>query len=289
MLRLDPVFREQLLERHQSVASSNKGKVESLTPEILDKYETLVGQKFILEKARRGIFVQELDEKPDNPDNVDIKKNGNTESDLDIALKRVNKAIDETRRKHLPKFNEVHRDWLDNRRSRELGNANRAFKRRWQPTQDRKGGFSGFAVGIVLVFVFGFTTIGFFSSEKFGQGPRLGTAVDKLVPSAGSVQHKLNEAEKQLMEEWHKGAKTGQSNYLYGLVHINSATAKSAATKLHEQAKILVERQEFKDALDRLHWASEIAVVLENLFGDGDLKVQVNNTRNSINQLTAKP
>lgn len=266
MLRLDPVFRDQLLERHQSPASPGSEKAEKLTPEDLDRYDTLVGQRSILERARVGTFMQPQHET--TPDTEIIND----------ALKQVNERIDFIRSTKMQFFNEVHRDWLDNRRSRELGNANRAFKKRWQPTQDRKGGFSGFAAGIVLIFILGFTTIGFFSSEKFGRDQRRGTVVGKLVPPPSSKPEiRLSDSEKEVLWEWHKGAQTGQRSYLAAIVHTDRALLEKAGYKLFRQGKawlalrsdtskinILadVDSNEGK-GINRLQWACEIGAILE--------------------------
>jgi hypothetical protein len=261
MLILDPEFRALLLEHHRSLNQRREeNKILSLTPAILDEYENLVGHSYTLTRARFGEFSQpEQEFQP-------IRRLDDIEEDL-MALKN---KVDSIIRNYMPNFYEIHSAWIARRQAVELGNANRAFRKPWQPSRSQKGGLSGFVRGIIVVLFLGFLIMPLLTGDKLRVN-----IVDSLVPPDTEQGYWLNDAEKQLLQEWQQAAKAGQSRYLAGLAHRNYHSLKQAGAKLVGQADLWLKADSLDQAAIRFAWASEIGTVLKRVYEDDDLLVEV--------------
>ena len=92
--------------------------------------------------------------------------------------------------------------------------------------------------------------------------------VDSLVPPDTEQGYWLNDAEKQLLQEWQQAAKAGQIPYLEGLAHRNYHSLKQAGAKLIGQADLWLKADSLAQAAIRFAWASEIGAVLKRVYED---------------------
>ncbi len=269
MLNLDPELRELIIERHKSLLCDRDGEngTRQFLEEKLNEYESLAGLRFYLKRVLFGEFILP-EQKCRSPESIEKQ------------LKETEQKMDAIIRDHLPLFFTVQQEWIARRQAVEQGNANRAFSKPWQSVQNGQGKMSGFFQGVIVILVLGFLSLPFLTGKK--TSPNF---VDKLVPPPQGEQiAQLNDQEKEILLTWHQGALAGRRSYLTGMIHKYASILESAGFKLYRQATLWNRANKPQEALERLKWAGEIAIWLENTYGDQTLKNQVNQLRKSINQ-----
>ncbi|MFQ5708738.1 MAG: hypothetical protein ACE5HO_14880 [bacterium] len=294
MLNFDPAFRQLLLAHHLRVpltdrslkpklpvsgsedessfkAASARDQAEDgsrgLTHEILDQYESLVGHSFTLRRALFGEFKQ-----------PDSKTPSFRAQAVTNELQQVTNEMDAIRKNHMPDFEQVYAAWFARRKSVELGNANRAFKKPWQRTSSEKGGLSGFFRGMIVAVLIGFISIPFLAGDKIrDNGP-----VVFNPPGENAPESSLNAAEQQLLQKWHNAAGLGNTSYLDGLVHGRRKLVKSVGEKLLKQAELWQKSENYNEVDRRLAWVYAMGTVLTRVWGDEALLRQANERRRQL-------
>ncbi|MFQ5604289.1 MAG: hypothetical protein ACE5HS_13560 [bacterium] len=269
MLKLDPEFRALLLQHHSSLNSQTQDR-PTLTPAILDTYEQRVGQKLTIQRALVGNFIK-----------FDINERQN--ESLKKALNIVQENIENIQRNNMPDFHLVHANWSARRRAVVLARTENTFNKSWKQPFDFDNlrlWFPKIVWIIATIVLLGSTTTGFLGTVNTKVMPP--SVVDKLVPPNPDSNNFLDKSEKQMLMEWHKGAKTGEKNYQAAILHMNDTEIINVGFKLYNQGRewlqLKSDTTEIKtpaqadsvvaEGMNRLHWACEIGTVVEQFCGD---------------------
>jgi len=125
MTTLHPEFYQKLLTAYEEM--ENDQHEPQLTPLDIEKYETLVGQRHLLQLALQG----EIGKSVRAASAGRSRRNG--VGKIEQELQRINRELQQTLSNCMPDFHAVHDGWFGRYQARELYRADCAYGSRLRP------------------------------------------------------------------------------------------------------------------------------------------------------------
>ena len=320
------VLRPKLKKRPTSFVRSSSNKVKKeydsvqrpLTPEVLEEYEELIGRRLILQRVLYREFQAQT--QPPAPEATTHRKRRHSRKKaqppegLQEVLADLEHQIDRIHKDYMPYFHDVHAYWQGHRRSRELGDARRAFQMPGLRRLLRKENI----IKLLRILSVLIKRLSPRRRHKNPQQPAVGPAADSkpsskkkaadskygfmfilccvavitflsmpfLAAQKDTPWSTFGDEQQLLLRAWEKGAHAGDDDYLEGLVGAQIVPVRQLGDTLVARGSYWAGHGNPEQARMYLTLACRIGAVMERVSLDGRLLAQANK---SLGLLEATP
>jgi hypothetical protein len=253
MLNFDSELRRRLLADVRLARDPKQLHVQKdlhVASAVLDDYEELVGQSFVLRRAGRELNVS---------DNV-LRR-------LQVALEIVNARITQVLSVNIPDFYEIHSAWSSKRRAIEIGAANRAYTKWYEPTRSPKGGISPVVrfLGAIVLLLFS----GVIALLPVGKEP--GDIGTRPLDPERIVGYVFNDVEQGIWSQWQELENAGRQDSLQSFTATHRLLLHLIGQKLLAKSVLWWEMKDSTRAQQNLHQGEQLGSVLVTVSGDSSL------------------